>query len=89
MCVGPFAPKMPQMPAPQRQRPAPTQQAAAPPPEMPTPEDIKDKEGEEKISTKKKKELQIEKQKKGVKEFGAVDPENLPKSPEGGVNPPK
>jgi len=89
MCVGPFAPKMPQMPAPQRQTPAPSQKAAAPPPEYVPPEDIKDKDGDEKLSTKKKKELQIEKQKKGVKEFGSVDPKNLPNSPDGGVNPPK
>ena len=89
MCVGPFAPKMPSMPPPQRQQPAPTQKAAAPPPEYVPPEDIKDKEGEEKISTKRKKELEIEKQKKGVKEFGSVDPENLPNSPDQGVNIPK
>ena len=89
MCVGPFAPKMPQMPAPQRQQPAPTQKAAAPPPEYVPPEDIKEKDGEEKISTKRKKELEIQKQKEGVKEFGAVDPKNLPDTPEGGVNLPK
>ena len=89
MCVGPFAPKMPSMPPPTRRAPPPTQKAAAPPSEYVPPEDIKDKEGEEKLSTKRKKELEIEKQKKGVKEFGSVDPENLPKSPEGGVNIPK
>ena len=89
MCVGPFAPKMPQMPAPQRRDPPPSQKAAAPPPEYVPPEDIKDKEGEEKVSTKRKKELEIQKQKEGVKEFGAVDPKNLPNSPEGGVNTPK
>jgi len=89
MCVGPFAPKMPQMPAPQRQAPPPSQKAAAPPAEYVAPEDIKDKDGEEKISTKRKKELEIEKQKKGVKEFGSVDPDNLPNTPEGGVNTPK
>ena len=89
MCVGPFAPKMPQMPAPQRQAPPPSQQAAPPPEEYVAPEDIKDKEGKEKVSTKRKKELEIEKQKKGVGEFGSIDPESLPNSPEGGVNPPK
>ena len=89
MCVGPFAPKMPQMPAPQRQAPPPSQKAAPPPEEYVAPEDIKDKEGEEKVSTKRKKELEIEKQKKGVKEFGSVDPKILPDTPEGGVNPPK
>ena len=89
MCIGPLAPKMPSMPAPQRQAPPPTQKAAAPPPEYVPPEDLKDKDDEEKISTKRKKELEIEKQKKGVKEFGSVDPENLPKSPDQGVNIPK
>ena len=89
MCVGPFAPKMPQMPAPKRQAPPPSQKAAPPPEEYVAPEDIKDKDGEEKISTKRKKALEIEKQKKGVKEFGSVDPKNLPDTPEGGVNPPK
>jgi len=91
MCVGPFAPKMPQMPAPpKRQAPPPSQKAAAPPPEYQPPEDIKDKQSdEEKLSTKKKKELQIQKQKEGVKQFGSVDPDNIPKTPEGGVNPPK
>ena len=88
MCVGPFAPKMPQMPAPQRRDPPPSQKAAAPPPEYVPPEDIKEKDGEEKLSTKKKKELEIKKQKEGVKEFGAVDPKNLPDQPEQGVNPP-
>ena len=89
MCVGPFAPKMPQMPAPQRRDPPPSQKAAAPPPEYVPPEDIKEKDGEEKLSTKRKKELEIEKQKKGVKEFGSVDLDNLPNTPEGGVNTPK
>ena len=89
MCVGPFAPKMPQLPPPQRQAPPPSQKPAPPPEEYVAPEDIKDKDGEEKISNKKKKELEIEKQKKGVGEFGSVDPENLPDTPEGGVNPPK
>ena len=59
MCVGPFAPKMPSMPPPTRRDPPPTQKAAAPPSEYVPPEDIKDKEGEEKLSTKRKKELEI------------------------------
>jgi len=89
MCVGPLAPRMPQMPTPQRQQAAPQQRSAEPPPEYVPPEDIKEKDGEEKISTKRKKELEIQKQKEGVKEFGAVDPKNLPDTPEGGVNLPK
>ena len=87
MCVGPFAPKMPSIPAPIRQAPPPTMKAAAPPPEYVAPEDIKDREGdEEKLSTKKKKALEIQKQKEGVKQFDAVDPKSLPDTPEGGVN---
>ena len=89
MCVGPFAPKMPSMPPPQRQRPAPSMKPAAPPPEMVSPERIKD-EGtdEDKISTKKKKALEIQKVREGVKTFGAIDPKTLPTTPQGGVNTP-
>ena len=87
MCVGPFAPKMPAPPKIERQAPAPTMQAAAPPPEMPTPEKIKDETGDdEKLSTKKKKALEIKKTKEGVKQLGAIDPGALPDSPSGGVN---
>jgi len=89
MCVGPFAPKIPQMPAPQRQAPPPTMQAAAPPPEMVDPERIKEEDGEkDKLTTKKKKALEIKQVKEGVKTFGAIDPKNLPSSPAGGVNTP-
>jgi len=89
MCMGLFTPKMPQMPTPPRRDPAPTQKAAAPPPEYVAPEDIKPKDTEEKISTKKKKELEIQKAKEGVKQFGSIDPKNLPNTPEGGVNTPQ
>ena len=89
MCIGPLAPKAPQMPAQQRQAPAPTMQAAAPPPEMVSPETIKDEQGgEDKLSTKKKKALEIQKVKEGVKTFGAIDPKTLPQTPAGGVNTP-
>ncbi len=89
MCLGSLfsAPKMPAPPP--RQQPAPTMKAAAPPPEYVAPEDIKEKEGEEKLSTRKKKILEIKKTKEGVKQFGAIDPTNLPNTPEGGVNIPK
>ena len=74
---------------PPRQAPAPTMKAAAPPPEMVSPEKIKDEQGDEdKLSTKKKKALEIKKVKEGVKQFGAVDPKTLPSSPEGGVTTP-
>tara|TARA_R100000742_G_C4189548_1_gene22074 strand:+ start:36 stop:308 length:273 start_codon:yes stop_codon:yes gene_type:complete len=89
MCVGPFAPKIPQMPKIERQAPPPTMQAAAPPTEMVDPERIKEEEGDkEKLTTKKKKALEIKQAKEGVKTFGAIDPKNLPSSPEGGVNTP-
>ena len=89
MCVGPFAPKAPQQPAQTRQAPAPTMKAAAPPSETVSPERIRDEgEDEDKISTKKKKALEIQKVREGVKTFGAIDPKTLPTTPQGGVNTP-
>ena len=63
MCVGGLFGGGNRNPAPpQRQAPAPTMKAAAPPPEMVTPEKIKDEQGDEdKLSTKKKKALEIKK----------------------------
>ena len=89
MCVGPFAPKMPSIPAPKRQAPPPTMKAAAPPPDPVTPERIKEEgDDEDKLSTKKKKALEIQKVKEGTKTFGAIDPASLPSTPSGGVNTP-
>lgn len=89
MCVGGlFGGGRKPMPQPQRQAPAPTMQAAAPPPEMVSPETIKEDEGEDKLSTKKKKALEIKKVKEGVKTFGAINPASLPDTPSGGVNTP-
>ena len=89
MCVGPFAPRAPQLPAQPRQAPAPTMKAAAPPSETVSPERIRDEgEDEDKISTKKKKALEIQKVREGVKTFGAIDPKTLPTTPQGGVNTP-
>ena len=64
--------------------------AAAPPPESVTPERIKEEEGAEddKLSTRKKKALEIKKVKEGVKTFGAIDPKTLPSTPSGGINTP-
>jgi len=74
---------------PPRQRPAPTMKAAAPPSEMVSPEKIKDEQGDEdKLSTKKKKALEIKKVKEGVKTFGAINPASLPDTPSGGINQP-
>ena len=89
MCVGGLfsAPKMP--PPPKPQAPAPTMKAAAPPPEMVTPEKIKEEVGDdEKLSTKKKKALEIKKTKEGVKQLGAIEGKALPDTPPGGVNAP-
>ena len=74
---------------PPRQAPAPTMKAAAPPPYMVSPEKIKDEQGyEDKLSTKKKKALEIKKVKEGVKTFGAINPASLPSTPSGGINQP-
>ena len=90
MCVGGlFGGGRKPMPQPQRQAPAPTMKAAAPPAEMVSPEKIRDEQGDEdKLSTKKKKALEIKKVKEGVKTFGAINPASLPDTPSGGVNTP-
>tara|TARA_Y100000401_G_C8205889_1_gene165950 strand:+ start:122 stop:319 length:198 start_codon:yes stop_codon:yes gene_type:complete len=63
--------------------------AAAPPPEMPTPRKITEETGEdEKLSTRKKKALEIKKTKEGVKQLGAIDPGTLPSTPPGGITAP-
>ena len=89
MCVGNlFSPPKPPAPPP-RMKPAPPLKSPAPPPEMPTPDKIKDETGEDegKLSTRKKKALEIQKVQKGVKEFGAIDPAATPDTPPGGVAP--
>ena len=90
MCVGGlFGAGNRQPTPPPRQRPAPSMKAAAPPAEMVSPEKIKDEQGDEdKLSTKKKKALEIKKVKEGVKTFGAINPASLPSTPTGGVNQP-
>ena len=88
MCVGPLAPPRPPKP-PTPQGPAPTVKAAAKGPEFVDPEKIKDEKGDEDLlDTKKKKALEIQKTKEGVKQFGAIDPKSMPKGPEGGINSP-
>ena len=89
MCVGGLFSAHKAPIAPPRQTVAPTMKAAAPPPETVTPEKIKEEGGEEdKLSTKKKKALEIKKVKEGVKTFGAIDPKTLPTTPSGGINTP-
>ena len=68
-------------------RPAPPLKNAAPPPDMVKPEDIREETEEEKLSTRKKKALEIAKVKEGTKTFGAIDPATTPDTPPGGVAP--
>ena len=89
MCVGGLFGGNKAPAPPQRQAPAPTMKAAAPPSEMLSPEKIKDEQGDEdKLSTKKKKALEIKKVREGTKTFGAIDPAALPATPQGGINKP-
>ena len=92
MCVGSLfkSPPIPQMPAtPAARQAAPTVKAAQKGAEYVEPEKIKEETGDdEKISTKKKKALEIKKTKEGVKEFSAIDEKSMPQGPEGGVNVP-
>ena len=87
MCIGPLAPKMP--PPPKSPGPAPSVKEASAPAEYVEPEKIKDELGDdEKISDRRKKVLEIQKTKEGVKEFGAIDDKSMPQGPQGGVNVP-
>ena len=86
MCVGNLFSKPKAPTPPPRMRPAPPLKSASPPPEMVKPEDIREESEEDKLSTRKKKALEIKKVQEGVKEFGAIDPASMPQGPEGGVN---
>ena len=75
MCLG--APKAPAPPP--RMKPAPPMKSAAPPPEIPQAKRLEDEETEEdKISTRKRKALEIKQAQAGVKEFGAIDSASMP-----------
>ena len=76
MCFGGGAP-----PAPPRMKPAPPMKSAAPPAAIPAARALRkeqDEEMDDKISTRRKKALEIKKVQKGVKEFGAIDPASMP-----------
>ena len=93
MCVGSLfggnRPMLPNPMTPLARQAAPTVKSAAKGPEYVEPEKIKEETGDdEKISTQKKKALEIKKTKEGVKEFSAIDEKSMPQGPEGGVNVP-
>jgi len=81
MCIGG---KPPTPPPPPRMKPAPPLKSPAPPPSIPTADRLDDEESEKmKISTRKKKALEIKKTKEGVKQLGAIDPDTLNTGPIG------
>ena len=81
-------------PPPPRAKPQPPLKSPAPPPEIPTASRLDDEETEKmKISTRKKKALEIKKTKEGVKQLGAIDPNlmgtgALPGAGSGGIQNP-
>ena len=90
MCLGSPSPP----PAPPRMAPAPPPKAAAPPADIPMADRMDDEETEkQKLSTRKKKALEIKKTKEGVKNLGAIDPAaqlnpNTNVAPSSGINTP-
>jgi len=87
MCVGDLF-KPPKPPKPARMDPAPPLKPAAPPSEMGQTEKLTGDADEEKVSTRKKKALEIKRIKEGVKIFGEADASTMPDGPEDGVAPP-
>jgi len=86
MCFG--APKPPDPPP--RMKPAPPLKALQPQAEIPVVERLRDtEESDEKVSTRRKKALEIKRVQRGVKEFGSIDPATMPQSPVQGINNPK
>jgi len=87
MCVGNlFKPPKPPAPPP-RMAPAPPLKNARPAADLVSPEKLDENAEDEKLSTRKKKALEIEKIQRGTKEFGAIDPAATPDTPPGGVAP--
>jgi len=87
MCAGLFGGGQSRTPTPQIAQASPTVKAAAAPAEEVTPEKLKESTGDdEKIDTRKKKALEIQKTKEGVKQLGAIKPGALPDTPSGGIN---
>ena len=75
---------------PPRMKPAPPLKAVAPPADVPLTEKLRETEdSDEKVSTRRKKALEIKRVQRGVKEFGAIDPDTMPQTPTQGVVNPK
>lgn len=90
MCIGSPSPP----PPPPRMKPAPPPKAPAPPADIPMADRMDDEETEkQKLSTRKKKALEIKKTREGVKGLGAIDPSaelnpNTNVAPSSGINTP-
>ena len=75
-------------PMPKRQAIAPTLRAVSPQADTPTPTLLKKKSEEEILAQKKKRALEVQRVKRGVKEFGAVAGPTTPTTPPQGITPP-
>ena len=75
---------------PPRMKPAPPLKAVAAPADVPLTEKLRETEdSDEKVSTRRKKALEIKRVQRGVKEFGSIDAATMPQSPVQGINNPK
>ena len=75
-------------PMPKRQAIAPTLRSVAPEAETPTATLLKKETEDDLIATKKKRALEVQRVKRGVKEFGAVAGPTTPTTPTQGITPP-
>ena len=73
---------------PARQSIAPTLRSVAPQADTPTPKLLEKKSEDELIAQKKKRALEEQRGKRGVKEFGAVAGPTTPTTPTQGITPP-
>ena len=77
-------------PPPPRMAPAPPLKPVAPPADVPVVERLRDEEdADQKVSTRRKKALEIKRVQRGVKEFGSISADTMPQSPVQGINNPK
>tara|TARA_R100001082_G_scaffold87417_1_gene53937 strand:- start:242 stop:502 length:261 start_codon:yes stop_codon:yes gene_type:complete len=75
---------------PPRMQPAPPLKPLQPAAEVPVVERLRDTEdSDEKVSTRRKKALEIKRVQRGVKEFGSIGADTMPQSPIQGINNPK